>query len=131
VRLESAGRGGPLRRSGPACTKLGVKHKARHGAQSYVHARLLSLLIPAGCNRSAAASRASSSMRAARVCSQAWAVAAAHDGSGRNNFIHQWSNRDPVAKTRRRSTRGRCVKNLDMGRAAGAGHSNALLLPDV
>jgi hypothetical protein len=70
ARLEAIGRGGPLGRSCQAGTTAAQSciHKcgSRRGARSYIYTRLLSLLIPAGCGRSAAG-----------VCDQAWPVATA------------------------------------------------------
>ena len=95
---RGTGRGGPLGRSSPlmqagsqAGTTAGAEHKAvSMGKTTGVELEAvlgcpLSLFILAGCGRSAAASRPSSSMRAAGVRGQAWPVAAAPDGSGRDN----------------------------------------------
>jgi hypothetical protein len=84
-----------------------------------------SLLIPAGCSRSTAACGQQ------ECVARRGPIAAAHDGSGRNNFPHKWSNRDPVAKAHRRSKCGRCAKKPNTGWATGTGHSDALLAPDV
>jgi hypothetical protein len=67
------------------------------------------------------------------VCDQVWLVAAAPNGSRRNDFPHKRarSNQDPAAEARGRSTSGHYTVKPDTWRAAGAGHSDVLLAPDV
>jgi hypothetical protein len=76
-----------------ASATAGAEHKAGSMGVAadvkYKAASMLgcSLIIPAGCGRSAAASRASSSMRAVGVRDQAWPITAAPDGSGRDDSL--------------------------------------------
>jgi hypothetical protein len=76
----------------PACVRE-AKRMRQQAWSTKLHpcsaALSLSLLIPVGCARSAAASRANSSMRVVGVCGQARSVVAAPDGSGHDNFPPQ------------------------------------------
>jgi hypothetical protein len=119
VRLGGADRGGPwaqrsLRghenRSGCDSGRGAQSYihgcGSKRGAPSCIHARLLSLSPYSRLIRLVSTpSRASSSMWAAGVHGQAWLVAAAPDGSRRDNFPPQACTikSDPVAEAQGRS----------------------------
>jgi hypothetical protein len=124
-----ADRGGPLGCSGPrvctggqAGTTVGMEHKVVSIGVAAEH-KSTSMF---GCSlgRSTAASRASNSMRAIGVRGQAWPIATALNGNGCNNFPTQ--SMHGQIRTQRH-----CAGKLDMRRAAGVGHLNALLTLDV